>query len=356
MYNISSITKLQIELTTRCNASCPICNRNIHGGPIIDEFVTQELTLDDIKQMFPKAILENLGFINYCGNFGDAGYSNELIPILRYFRDSSKKQLYQHIRTNGGMRSPEFWQEVGLFFSEKEPKHNNGVIWSVDGLEDTNHIYRRNVKWEKLYANMEAYAKTKAYGRWEYLIFEHNQHQVDEARKLAESFGFAFMTKTPFGFKDNKSHVEVFNKDFTHAYNIFPSNYEGTRNIISSKYKINKIHKLTDVEENLAKDVDVKCQSLQDSNKQQIFVTSSGHIIPCCFLSGPLINKNLSYANHQFYKKITDLGLEKIDLRKRNMIDILQDDEFTNFFIKGWEKKSIKDGRLLFCVETCGQK
>ena len=37
------------------------------------------------------------------------------------------------------------------------------------------------------------------------------------------------------------------------------------------------------------------------------------------------------------------------------MIDILQDDEFTNFFTKGWEKKSIEDGRLLFCVETCGQ-
>ena len=37
------------------------------------------------------------------------------------------------------------------------------------------------------------------------------------------------------------------------------------------------------------------------------------------------------------------------------MIDILQDSEFTNFFIKGWENKSIKDGRLLFCAETCGE-
>ena len=38
------------------------------------------------------------------------------------------------------------------------------------------------------------------------------------------------------------------------------------------------------------------------------------------------------------------------------MIDILQDSEFTNFFIKGWENKSIAEGRLLFCTEQCGKK
>ena len=63
MYNISAISSLQIELTTRCNSSCPVCNRNVHGGPVIDEFVSQELSLDDIVNMFPKEILKNLSFI-----------------------------------------------------------------------------------------------------------------------------------------------------------------------------------------------------------------------------------------------------------------------------------------------------
>jgi MoaA/NifB/PqqE/SkfB family radical SAM enzyme len=81
MYNISSIKKLQIELTTRCNSSCPLCNRNIQGGPVIDEYVHNELFLDDIIKIFPKEILKNLNFVNHCGNFGDPGYATDLIPI-----------------------------------------------------------------------------------------------------------------------------------------------------------------------------------------------------------------------------------------------------------------------------------
>jgi len=354
MYNISAITKLQIELTTRCNASCPLCNRNVQGGPVIDEFASHELLLNDIIQIFPKEILKNLNFINHCGNFGDPGYATDLIPILRYFRDNSSRYLYQHIRTNGGMRSAEFWEELGNFFIEKQPKFNNGFIWSVDGLEDTNHIYRRNVKWEKLYANMKAYAKTKAYGRWEYLLFEHNKHQVDDARKMAKELGFEFTVKEPLGFNDNKSHVSVYNRDLTYAYSIFPANYEGTKNIIPRKYIPTKIHTLTDEQEILSRNRNINCLSLRDSNNQQIFVTSTGHLIPCCFLSGPLINTNLTYAAKQFYEKITEMGMDNIDLRKRNMLDILTDSTFINFFIRGWENKSVKDGRLLFCAETCG--
>jgi hypothetical protein len=201
---------------------------------------------------------------------------------------------------------------------------------------------------------MQAYAKTKAFARWEFLLFEHNQHQVEEARQLAKSLGFAFSLKDPNGFADSNSHIDVYNKDLTPAYKIYPSNYTGTKAVSQYKYVAPKYDILTEAQKTLVKEKDVKCMAVQ-STQQRIFVTSSGHLIPCCFLSGPLINHKLSYSNHQFYEKISTFGLDKIDLRKRNMIDILQDDEFTNFFTKGWEKKSIEDGRLLFCVETCGQ-
>ena len=36
MYNTEKITKLQIELTTRCNASCSVCSRNYSGGAVIE--------------------------------------------------------------------------------------------------------------------------------------------------------------------------------------------------------------------------------------------------------------------------------------------------------------------------------
>ena len=83
------------------------------------------------------------------------------------------------------MRGPEFWSSVGEFFA-KQPLGadrgrfmRGGIVFSVDGLEDTNHIYRRGVKWEKLFANMKAYSETGAMGIWEFLIFDHNKHQVE---------------------------------------------------------------------------------------------------------------------------------------------------------------------------------
>ena len=91
-----------------------------------------------------------------------------------------------------------------------------GVVFSVDGLEDTNHIYRRGVKWEKLITNMRAYSATGAYAVWEWLVFEHNQHQVEEARALAKELNFQFIVKNPLGFGEYDGEAKglsVYNKE-----------------------------------------------------------------------------------------------------------------------------------------------
>jgi hypothetical protein len=50
------------------------------------------------------------------------------------------------------------------------------------------------------------------------------------------------------------------------------------------------------------------------------------------------------------------VGLDKFNIKKHSMIDILQSKYFTSFFIDSWNKKSASDGKLLFCVEVCGKK
>ena len=35
------------------------------------------------------------------------------------------------------------------------------VVWGIDGLEDTTHLYRRNVKWDKLQENFRAYIRAQ---------------------------------------------------------------------------------------------------------------------------------------------------------------------------------------------------
>ncbi len=366
MYNISSIKKLQIELTTKCNASCPVCSRNYSGGEVIEGLNNDTLSLTDIKQMFPVEILHNLRRINYCGNLGDAGFVKELPEILQYFQTMSNHDLIQHVRTNAGMRSSDFWHDLGTFFynTNKEipdyPLSKAGVVFSVDGLEDTNHIYRRGVMWDKVISNMTAYSEAGGYAIWEWLIFDHNKHQVEEAKLLAKKLGFGFSVKKPLGFYEGNPFIEVFDKTGQHEYNIYPVDYIGNKEYIPSGKKISirsqsQPPKLSSQVNEWSKTMDIKCESLQHPEDQAIFVTASGHLLPCCYLGGALVERTNSYSRYQFKEQVSHLGLDKFDLRKNSLTDILKSPYFTNFFKEGWDRESAEKGKLLFCAEVCGK-
>ena len=67
-------------------------------------------------------------------------------------------------------------------------------MFSVDGLEDTNHIFRINAKWNTVLRGMKAMGSLPKSNRpwleWKYLVFPYNAHQVKEARELAMDIGF----------------------------------------------------------------------------------------------------------------------------------------------------------------------
>ena len=65
-------------------------------------------------------------------------------------------------------------------------------VFSIDGLEDTNHIYRVGVQFKKIMENAKAYIDTGASAHWDMLVFDHNKHQVDECRQLADTMGFTW--------------------------------------------------------------------------------------------------------------------------------------------------------------------
>lgn len=371
MYEVYNVKRLHIELSSRCNASCPACSRNYAGGPVARDLELVDLSLDDIKRMVPTEIAGNLIGINFCGNVGDPCMSPDLIPILEYFRQNSPR-IVQQIRTNGGMRNKKFWRQLGEFFSKQPPARDNhlfskaGVVFSVDGLEDTNHIYRRKVKWEKLICNMRAYSETGAFAVWEWLIFEHNQHQLDEAKKLAEELGFEFIVKNPLGFgeyEDKLSGLHVYDEKGDYEYTIWPANYSGAKHNppFGSKVDFNFITQkvipiLPDFSRELEKNSTIVCKSIIHKESKEIYISANGYMLPCCFLGGIFGQFHSSYSRHQFNSLITKYGLEKFDLKTQSMLDIINGEDFSKFFLEGWSKDTIENGKLLYCLETCGHK
>lgn len=370
MYEIENVRRLHIELSSRCNASCPACSRNLAGGPVASGLELTELSLADIQKMIPEEIAKNLVGINFCGNVGDPGMALDLLPILEYFRAHSPN-IAQQVRTNGGMRNEKFWTELGLFFNKQPPSLGNllfqkaGVVFSVDGLEDTNHIYRRGVIWEKLIRNMRAYSATGAFAIWEWLLFDHNKHQLEEAKALAKELGFELVVKHPLGFgeyDDAAKGMSVYDKDGNFEYTIFPANFTGIKSPppIGIKVDFELVTHiepiLTDFGRELENHSKITCRSIEHVNSKEIYVSANGYMLPCCFLGGIFGQFHSSYSRKQFNTMITKYGLEKFNLRKLSMLDIIKGEDFSKFFLDGWKADSIENGKLLYCLETCGNK
>ena len=371
MYEVNNVKRLHIELSSRCNASCPACSRNYSGGPVADGLELTDLSLSDIKRMVPVEIAKNLIGINFCGNVGDPGMAPDLIPILEYFREQSPK-IVQQLRTNGGMRNEKFWTTLGNFFVKQPPPRDNhlfskaGVVFSVDGLEDTNHIYRRGVVWEKLIRNMRAYSATGAFAVWEWLLFEHNEHQVEEARIIAKELGFEFIVKNPLGFgeyEDSISGMNVYGKDGDYEYTIWPTKYTGHRKepLFGNKVDFSYMNRLTipilpEFSKELEKNSEIVCKSIEHSESKEIYISANGYMLPCCFLGGVFGQFHSSYSRYQFNKMINDYGLGVFNLKNQSMLDIIQGPDFSKFFLDGWKADTIENGKLLYCLETCGHK
>lgn len=173
------IRRVSVEITSRCNAACPQCPRT--DNPILP---AAELKMEDIKKIFPKEFCSQLDLVYMCGNYGDAMTSNTTIPAIEYWHSMGVPHVGMY--TNGSGRNPDWWQALAKAMTGEFDR----VTFSIDGLADTNSIYRKNTNWDRIMQSVNAFIQAGGKAVWHYLIFEHNQHQVESARDLAKQLGF----------------------------------------------------------------------------------------------------------------------------------------------------------------------
>lgn len=332
---IDNITSINAELTNYCNAACPMCIRySIDGKLIEDKVNTQHTTLDFLKQKLNISFVKRLKNFTSCGNFGDGSMNPECLEIYRWFRNNNPKmKLLLH--TNGGARNPEFWQALAMT--------DVYVIFAIDGLEDTNHLYRRNVKWSKLMTNVKAFIEAGGRASWEMLVFKHNESQIEQCRELSQALGF-----DSFNFKQSSRW-----SDFDHE-----GNWQSYDRIPVDNYFLEKSSQLTapaigsggnSQKENVTKDdfktKKINCKSC-DIKKPfvEIYIAANGDVSPCCWLGDLKL--------HESKNIISDY--EKVNLHHSTLQEILQGDYFGQLAKGiGGEKDSY---RLHTCYATCGVK
>jgi len=172
-----------METSSVCNAECPMCPR---AKPSFKKNVpNMSLSLEKVKTLFGDDMIRNLDYMFMCGNYGDPAAANDTIEIFQHFKKINVN-IELRMNSNGGLRTKEWWFRLGEVLTGPQ----RSCVFSIDGLADTNHIYRVNTNFEKIIENACNFIKAGGNAHWDFLVFEHNEHQVDSARKMAYALGF----------------------------------------------------------------------------------------------------------------------------------------------------------------------
>ena len=310
MYNYGGDFILHFELTNKCNARCALCKRTVldNDTPTQDPNLNlSEITLDNYKKIFYNNE-NNIIKILLCGNLGDPIIAKDIFEITEYSLSSvlNKTQGKFDVRTNGSLRTKEWWSEYGKLCRGVEP----GVVFGIDGLKDTSHIYRVNTSFEKVIENAAAFIEQGGVAIWQFIIFKHNVHQLENAKELAQKMGFhSFISFN----NDRKEKINYVWKGKNYTLENFATN-------------TTKPHE------------DGKIQCLAHRNNM-IYINSFGNVFPCCWVPHDLDNDiTMKYF-------IAEKAWEK------DFIKILQNDWFSQILPMSFESFPIP-----MCKQVCSKK
>ena len=175
------IKQVHLEISSRCNAACPECPRNLHGvNGIIDDYPVCDMSLEQIKNIFSINFLQQLDSILINGNYGDFITCKDGIKIIEYFRESNQN-LTIRVSTNASGQ-PKIWERLAEL--------NAVVLFRLDGLEDTHNLYRQNTDFEMIMSNAEKFIASGGKAEWHMIDFDFNKHQQTQALMRSVNKGF----------------------------------------------------------------------------------------------------------------------------------------------------------------------
>lgn len=174
---------LHLEPTDVCQAACPLCAREC--DPTFDKSWHHHLTISQIQEHFDEEAIKSLDKMFMCGNYGDPAAGTHTLEIYDYFRKVNPT-ITLGMNSNGGVRGQWWWNQLGRRFNQEK----DYCVFSIDGLEDTNHIYRRNVNWSSVMFNAQTFISAGGSAHWDMLVYKHNEHQVNACEQLARDMGF----------------------------------------------------------------------------------------------------------------------------------------------------------------------
>lgn len=241
MLTSREIRVVHLEPTDVCQAACPLCLRETDSA--FDRGQQHHLTVTQLQKALQGVDIAALTKAFACGNYGDPAAGKYTKDIFAWLR-SLNSSITLGMNTNGGLQDRDWWRDLAQMFRGTR----DYVVFSVDGLDDTNHIYRINVQWDRVMDNAQQFIDAGGSAHWDMLIYQHNQHQIDDAVALARRMGFRW-----FRAKVSKRPLAV-NLQYPLTWQL-PKSPTGP----------------------------IQCHALRE---RSLYVNAQGQTFPCCWLAG----------------------------------------------------------------------
>ena len=306
MWNMDTIAWLDIELTSFCNIECKGCFRVLskHSGEILNK---EYITIDVIRERFHKDMFPSIKIINFCGSVDEPTTHPQFFDIIRHFADWD---AHINIATNGSLRTVKWWTELAGILP---PSH--AVTWGIDGSDELSEVYRQGSNFAKVEQNYRAFNAAGGRSNWQFIVFEHNEHQLEEAKAKATAEGFK-------NFKTIISH----RRDSVGVKAAKPETIDKVPEIpyVSCKY----------------------------SNQKRIFINHTGNVIPCCHLNSKMMEFNATgIVKDEFEQLLSDnkyldtINLDNVGIEQAVNSDVWQG------IINSWDS----DNPMPRCMQVCKQ-
>lgn len=310
-----------------------MCARNNSGGRTLATIPQTEFSLNDFSQWVPADLLKRLEYIYMCGNFGEPILARDCLPIFDHARRVNPG-IYLGLNTNGSARSADFWRDLARL----DVKVNFGI----DGATAESHVrYRRGTDFDRILANAAAFIDAGGRAVWDFIVFRHNEAEVDAAEAMARRMGFI-----KFSLKPTERFYQPFH-DVLDASGTVVDRLEPSLNHAPSRTRLGSKDYAT-------------CQiDCIVARHRTIFISAMGHVFPCCFL-GQKLNDRPGRPDSVFEARRGDLepyfvmidriGEDNLSLRHRSLHTIV--DRFLPIFMEGWRAGA---DRMPTCAHVCGK-
>lgn len=178
--NWNKFNKIEFSITTYCQAACPVCVRtNSVTLKKRDDLILEHLSLESYIKLIDRIKESKLKKIKLCGDYGDPLMHPQIEDFISI---SVENNFYLEIHTNGGIRNKEWFAKIAKKYGNRVQ-----IAFGIDGVDsETSSKYRIGVDFDRAFENMIEYVSNGGRTVWDFLLFNFNKHQMEDACEIAK--------------------------------------------------------------------------------------------------------------------------------------------------------------------------